>query len=410
MTVPEGAGRLRSTSRQHRDDHVAVTITAHRVVSLADRAGTPDPGRLEQILRLQESLLLGDISPTSLGGRICQGTALLLYADAARLVLLDIAGIETVASYGTAEFANIDAPAMRTAITEGRPAIPGSFDGRSTLAIPLQTGDVPVLLEIVGAPGRTLGPDDIALARYAGALATIALRHAAQRERLEQSSRTKSEVLVTMSHDLRSPLNVLIGYTRMLSEDAFGACSPEQREALGSVERYALELLSLLSGVLDLARLDAGREPHREEFALADVFDELKGGSLATRAADGVELAWEIDPELPALRSDRFRVRQILQNLVDNALRFTEHGSVCVSAARANGGVQLTVSDTGPGIAASDVPHLFELFRPGAATRGASTGCGLYLVKRFSESLGGRVRVQSTPGEGTRFTIDLPLQ
>ena len=140
------------------------------------------------------------------------------------------------------------------------------------------------------------------------------------------------------------------------------------------------------------------------------MFDELKNGSLATRAASGVDLAWEVEPELPTLKSDRFRVRQILQNLVDNALRFTAHGTVCVSAARANGGVRLTVSDTGPGIAATDLPHLFELFRPGAAAYGTSTGCGLYLVKRFSESLGGRIRVQSTPGEGTRFTIDLPLQ
>src|SRR4029077_7893603 len=98
---------------------------------------------------------------------------------------------------------------------------------------------------------------------------------------------------------------------------------------LASIERYALELLSLLSGVLDLARLDSGREqPRREEFALADVFDELRDGSLGRRSAEGVELAWLVDPELPPMRSDRFRIRQILQNLVDNALRFTETGSV----------------------------------------------------------------------------------
>jgi signal transduction histidine kinase len=389
-----------------------VTINAHRVSPIDDRTPSVDSGGLEQFLRLQESLLSGDVGAAQLGGRICQGAAVLLRMASARLALLDGDRVETVAAYGATEFPAVAPGAVRQALAEGVPALPhpGGADEPPSVTIPLHAGEVPVLLQLVGAPARHLTVDDVALARYAASLAAIALRLGAQRERLEQSSTAKSELLVAMSHDLRSPLNVLIGYARLLAEDTFGPCSGEQREALGSIERYALELLSLLSGVLDLARLDTGREqPRREEFALAEVFDELRGGSLGRRGAEGVEVAWQVDPELPPIHSDRFRVRQILQNLVDNALRFTESGSVRVRADRAADGVRLTVRDTGPGIAADDLPHLFELFRPGRAGRASGTGCGLYLVKRYSESLGGHVAVDSRPGEGTCFTIELPL-
>lgn len=392
-----------------------MTINAYRVNPTPDQAPSADSGGFEQFLRLQESLLSGEVSPAHLGGRICQGATVLLRMASARLALLDRDRVETVAAYGATEFPAIAPDVVRQALAERRPAIQGTPgtagpDDPPSVTIPLHAGEVPVLLQLVGPRARHLSLEDVALARYAGSLAAIALRLGAQRERLEQSSTAKSELLVAMSHDLRSPLNVLIGYARLLAEDTFGPCSTEQREALGSIERYALELLSLLSGVLDLARLDSGREqPRHEEFALADVFDELRGGSLGRRSAEGVELAWQVDPELPPMRSDRFRIRQILQNLVDNALRFTETGSVHVTAARAADGIRLTVRDTGPGIAPVDLPHLFELFRPGSATRASGTGCGLYLVKRYSESLGGRVAVDSTPGEGTCFTIELPF-
>ncbi len=385
-----------------------VTINAHRVIPLGDRGGAPDPGRLEQILRFQEALLGGDVGAANIAGRICQGIALVLRVPAVRLVLLDRDVVEPVAAYGDCGYPPIVPQTIRDAIRDGRPAVAETHEDARSLTLPLQSGGVPVLLQLVRPLDQAFGPDDVALARYAGALATVTLRQAAQRERLEQASTSKSEMLVAMSHDLRSPLNVVVGYARLLEEEAFGPCSPEQRDVLASIERYALELLSLLTGMLDLARLESGRAPRKEEFAIADVFEELKGGSLARRSSDGVALEWRIDPELPSIRSDRFRVRQILQNLVDNALRFTRQGTVSVTADRVDGGVRLCVSDTGPGIAADEVPHLFELFRPGR-NDAASTGCGLYLVKRFSESLGGRVAVRTAPGEGTSFSIDLPL-
>lgn len=386
-----------------------MTITAHRVVALGDRDPAPDAGRLEQILRFQESLLLGEGSAATLATRICQGAALVLRASGARLVLLDGGRVESVASYGTMEFPVLDPEALHEALAERRPACVESHEGARALTVPIHGGDVPVLLQVVGAPDYPIGTENIALARYVAALAAVALRHGAQRERLEHASTAKSDMLVAMAHDLRSPLNVVLGYTRLLAEETFGGCSPEQRNVLGSIERYALELLSLLTGVLDLARLETGREPRQDDFSVAELFEELAQSSLSSRRGYPVELVWEVDPQLGTIRSDRFRIRQILQNLIDNALRFTEHGSIRVAAERVDGAMRLTVADSGPGIGPQDLPHLFEIFRPGAAEGSRGTGCGLHLVKRYSESLAGRVSVRSAPGEGTCFTVLLPL-
>ena len=371
------------------------------------------PGRLEQIVRLQESLLAAEVPPRELGGRICQGTTYATGARAARLACITADGdLETLASYGRASFDAQSSATLHDALAEKRPALRHALgDGTEVLTVPLQEGEQPVVLQLAAAEGEAFGVEQVALARLAGAIATAALRQTGLREQIERTARAKSEVLITLSHDLRTPLNVVIGYTHLLLEEAYGPCTKDQREVLTSVERYAEELLSLLSGALDLARADVTPGSAPEEFALADVLRELCTGSLTRRVADGVALTWHVDPSLPPMRSDRFRVRQILQNLVDNALRFTEHGTVSVAAVPHQGGVRLTVADTGPGIESGDLSHLFEPFRPGAASvrPGGGTGCGLYLVKQFSDSLHGHVAVDSTPGHGTRFTVDLPL-
>jgi signal transduction histidine kinase len=216
------------------------------------------------------------------------------------------------------------------------------------------------------------------------------------------------EVLASLSHDLRQPLNVMLGYTQLLIDDTYGACTSEQREVLTTIERHARELYAVLTGALDLVRLErqAG-QTLAEPFTAADVIEELCTGSLAHRAGPDVTLVWNVDPATPPLRSDRFRVRQILQNLVDNALRHTERGEVAVSATPYRGGVRLEVRDTGGGIAPDDLPHVFAPFRTGTRGRTGS-GLGLYIVKRFTEALGGEVSVTSTVGAGTCFTIDLP--
>jgi signal transduction histidine kinase len=202
----------------------------------------------------------------------------------------------------------------------------------------------------------------------------------------------------------------MLGYTQLLIDDTYGPCTGAQREVLTTIERHARELHTVLTGALELVRLE--RQADRavvEPFTAGEVMRELCTGSLAHRAAHDVALTWHADPATPILHTDRFRVRQVLQNLIDNALRHTERGEVAVTAAPHEQRVRLQVSDTGTGIATEDLPYVFDPFRTGSRGRTGS-GLGLYIVKRFCEALGGEVSVASTLGSGTRFTVDLPPQ
>jgi signal transduction histidine kinase len=161
----------------------------------------------------------------------------------------------------------------------------------------------------------------------------------------------------------------MLGYTQLLIEDTYGPCSGEQRKVLSTIERHARELYSMLTGALDLIRLKRQADQPAEPFAPADVLRELCTGSLAHRATSDVALTWHADPTTPVLTSDRFRVRQVLHNLIDNALRHTDRGEVAVTAAPHDRRVRLQVSDTGSGIAADDLPHVLAPFRTGTSGR-----------------------------------------
>lgn len=363
-----------------------------------------DPTRLEQLLQIQERLLMGSLDEAALGDRLCQSTALVLGAVGARLVRLRVDDtIETLGAHGNAFFPADDA-SVRRVLDERRPVL--DEEGVLSLAIELEPGRL--VMQLRPSLGRAFGLEHVGLARYAASLAAVALRHAKARHGTTGGDPGATEVLVTLSHDLRQPLNVMLGYTQLLIDDTYGPCTGEQREVLSTIERHARELFTVLTGALDLVRLERNADHTiAEPFAIAEVMRELCTGSLAHRAPQDVALTWHADPATPVLTSDRFRVRQVLQNLIDNALRHTEHGEVAVTAAPHDRLVRLQVRDTGSGIAAADLPHVFAPFRTGSQGRTGS-GLGLYIVKRFCESLGGEVSVASTVGTGTRFTIDLP--
>ncbi len=370
------------------------------------------PDRLEQLLRVQQSVLLDALDPQTVGARVCQGATLLTGAAAARLVGSRAGGVlETLASYGWVDSGSALQEPARRCLADGHPSIDrGSDDRPHVMTVPVDTSTGTSVLQLVARPDRVFGLEHLTLARYLASLASIALRRVASPSP-GTATALDSELLLALSHDLRQPLNVLLGYTRLLLEETFGSCGTEQRNVLLTIERHARELNTMLSGALDLARIDREAGTVRyEAVALADLLEELCTGSLADRPRQGVRLLWSSDPALRSIRTDRFRVRQILQNLLDNALRYTEQGHVSVTAAPKVGTVRLIVSDTGPGIEPAALPSLFEPFRTGGAAsqRPGGTGCGLYLVKRFTESLGGKITVDTTPGLGTRFTIDLP--
>jgi signal transduction histidine kinase len=236
-----------------------------------------------------------------------------------------------------------------------------------------------------------------------------AYRHAILAER---ASAIKSEFLAAISHELRTPLNVIIGYTNMLLNE-FAAESLERQRPLRRIYEQSLELLYLIQSMLDLNRLDAGRMPLVvEEFQLKDVLENLRMNLPLSWVKSGVELRWIVPEVRVVLHSDQRKIEMAVRNLIHNALKFTEKGSVTVSAElQAASAVCFRVKDTGPGIAAEELSCIFEMFQQGSAgIRGRNgVGLGLHIVKRFSEVLGGAAYVESQLGVGTCFTVFFPL-
>lgn len=367
-----------------------------------------DPTRLEQLLHVQERLLSGSVDEASLADRLCQSTALVLCASGARIAAVVGDRVEIRGAYGV-PFAAEDDAIVRRVVDEHRPVLGEALHEGGMLTLPIASDAAALAMQLRPWIGGAFGLEQLGLARYAASLAAVALKRTRSRH-AEPGDGSAPEILASLSHDLRQPLNVMLGYTQLLIDDTYGACTSEQREVLARIERHARELHDVLSGALDLVRLE--RQADRtvaEPFTASEILQELCTGSLAHRAGADVALTWHVDPATPPFRSDRFRVRQLLQNLIDNALRHTERGAVSVTAEPRGSGVRLAVSDTGIGIAAEDLPHVFAPFRTGS--RGSTGfGLGLYIVKRFCEALGGTIRVASDVGRGTRFTVDLPTE
>ncbi len=241
--------------------------------------------------------------------------------------------------------------------------------------------------------------------------AAVALENARLVEGLRAASRLKSEFIGTMSHELRSPLNVVIGYVDLLIEGDMGALTAEQRDALERVREHALQLLELIQETLDLNRLEAGLLPLTvETFALDEFLEDVKGSIPADWMKRNVTLAWDPPTGPTVMRSDRGKLKKVLRNLIHNALKFTDHGSVTVHARADNGWVEFAVADTGIGIGAESLPVIFEMFRQvdGSSTRRyGGVGLGLYIVKQLVRGMGGEVTVTSTPGVGSIFRVRL---
>jgi signal transduction histidine kinase/PAS domain-containing protein len=230
---------------------------------------------------------------------------------------------------------------------------------------------------------------------------------------LEKANKVKDEFLGVMSHELRTPLNVIAGYTKIVQDGVLGEINAEQINALDKVTRHSNELLVMVNSIMDATKIEAGAViVECDELPLPEFLDELKLLYEYPLGKD-VILRWAYASNLPVIRTDRDKLKHILQNLINNALKFTEVGHVTVSATHAPGlnRVKLSVADTGIGIAPHDLPLVFEKFLQLDASRTRSqggVGLGLHIVKTFSQVLGGTVTVTSQPGEGTTFTVTLP--
>ena len=238
---------------------------------------------------------------------------------------------------------------------------------------------------------------------------------AAANDQLKELDRLKSEFLATMSHELRTPLNAIIGFTGIVKQGMAGAVNPEQKKQLEMVYASAKHLLGLINDVLDLSRIESGRMALEvTEFSPGDVVAEVARTLAPMVALKGLAFQLDAPAGLPRLRGDRKKFFQVVLNLANNAVKFTERGEVRVRlAARAGGGVEVAVSDTGPGIRADQRPLLFEAFRQldGSARRVyEGTGLGLYLCKKICALLGGGIEVESEPGCGSCFTFWVPAE
>jgi signal transduction histidine kinase len=234
-------------------------------------------------------------------------------------------------------------------------------------------------------------------------------------QQLEIANRHKSEFLANMSHELRTPLNAIIGFSEVLLERMFGEVNDKQEEYLQDIFTSGKHLLSLINDILDLSKVEAGRmELELTTFSLPMAIDNALT-LVRTRAENhGITLEMDVDERLGDFVGDERKIKQVLVNLLSNAVKFTpEGGRVGVHAGPANGTVEISVTDTGIGIAEQDQALIFEEFRqvgPDHAGKREGTGLGLTLTRKFVELHGGSIGVKSEVGRGSTFTFTLPVR
>jgi PAS domain S-box-containing protein len=230
----------------------------------------------------------------------------------------------------------------------------------------------------------------------------------------QTANQAKGLFLDMMSHELRTPLQAVLGYSEFLLAGPQRALTAEQREDIGYIHQAGGRMIALINQVLDLSRMEAGRlELAAEPVNLVQVIEAVRQDVAPQAAAKSLALQIDLPPSLPLVIGDEERLRQILLNLVGNAVKFTEAGGIRVAAAPTpTGGLEVVVSDTGVGISADAVPHVFDEFRQGDSymtRRYGGAGLGLAIARKLAEQMGGSIRVSSEPNVGSTFTLHLPL-
>jgi signal transduction histidine kinase/HAMP domain-containing protein len=233
-------------------------------------------------------------------------------------------------------------------------------------------------------------------------------------ELLEAANRHKSQFLANVSHELRTPLNSIIGFTRLVLRKTESQIERLQKENLQKVLISSEHLLNLINGLLDLAKIEAGRmEAYVETFKLDEIV-RVATATVEPMLKNGrVRLVTDIAPDIPPLKTDRDKLKQSVLNLLSNAVKFTENGEIKVAAWRENGSLKMTVSDTGIGMKKEALDLIFEEFRQAdmsSTRRYGGTGLGLAIVRRFINLMGGEIAVESEIGKGSKFTITIPME
>jgi len=293
---------------------------------------------------------------------------------------------------------------------------------RALLAVPLVRenrllGGLTVIRKAIGE----FAPEVIELLQTFATQSALAIQNArlfreiADKSRqLEVASQHKSEFLANMSHELRTPLNAIIGFSEVLNDRMFGELNEKQDEYLKDIYASGTHLLSLINDILDLSKIEAGRmELELTDFDLPTTLDNALMLVRERAGRRSLTLQMSIDEQLGEIRADERKIRQVVLNLLSNAIKFTpEGGRIEVGALPKDGFVEVSVSDTGVGIAPEDQEAVFEEFRQvgTAAKKVEGTGLGLTLCRKFVELHGGRIWVKSQEGEGSTFTFTIPVR
>jgi signal transduction histidine kinase len=292
---------------------------------------------------------------------------------------------------------------------------------RSVLQVPLLRDDTAIgVLAVANAMPGSFTDTQITLLQTFAAQAVIAIENVRlftelQRRtaQLQVANRHKDEFLANMSHELRTPLNGIIGFSEVLLERMFGDVNEKQEEYLNDILSSGRHLLSLINDILDLSKIEAGKmELELTDFDVPIAIDNALTLMRERANRRGLVLEWSIDRRLTEIRADERKFKQVLLNLLSNAVKFTpEGGRVDVRARVSHGMAEISVTDSGVGIAPEDHAAVFEEFRQvGKADKKAEgTGLGLALCRKFVELHGGWIRLKSELGQGATFTFTLPL-
>jgi signal transduction histidine kinase len=234
-----------------------------------------------------------------------------------------------------------------------------------------------------------------------------------QAHEVEKANKLKSEFLASMSHELRTPINAIVGYAALLLEGMFGELSPQQKDPLDRTRAAADHLRALIDDILDLAKIEAGKMQFLPEpLTLSDVLHEASQQIEPMMRRKSLAYTLDIAPDAPTIVSDRTKLKQVLLNLLSNAMKFTNRGGVSVVVRPHAMGVRVDVNDTGIGIRPEHLSVIWEDFRQVDQSRTrefGGTGLGLSITRKLVERLGGTISVESIVGVGTTFTLMLPL-
>jgi len=293
---------------------------------------------------------------------------------------------------------------------------------RALLLIPLKVrGQGLGVMNFVGRKPRHFTESDIqlinAIAYHLGVAVGNAQLFSQVRKKtfeLEKASKGKDEFLGVISHELRTPLNVIKGYAEIMRQGVLGEIGVAQKKALETISNQAVELFHMINGILQVTRIEADAvQTAAREVKLNNLLEEMRA-NYSIPFGKELNVEWDLPGDLPAIQTDDEKLKAVIQNLVNNAIKFTEKGTVRIAVRHLAelGLIEFQVADTGTGIPKEKLDSIFDMFLQvdSSATRKyGGVGLGLYIVKKFTELLGGRIGVESEVGKGSTFTVTLPV-